>query len=201
MPRTTRAQETREQEAQLFELELVTIDIPVISVSPFLAHRFSEEAQQAIAAAQQGAHRTKKPPRDPEREFELCQYRLPDGRHGIPAAAFKRAVVRACPYVSGLPMTVAEGALQIPGTILPFTDHTEPVMQADRVVIGRKITSVAYRARYDHWELTVPVRFQANVISPERLVNLFEIAGFAVGVGDWRPQCHGSFGMFEVKKD
>ena len=192
---------TDEAEARLYELELATMEVPVVGVTPFLAHRFSEEAQRAIADNQSGSHRAKKAPRQPEREFALCQYRLPDGRHGIPAAALKRSLVRACSYVDGLAMTVAEGAMQVMGgAILPFDRHTELVMQADRVVIGRKITSVAYRARYDEWEITVPVRFQANVVSPERLVNLFEIAGFAVGVGDWRPQCHGSFGMFEVRK-
>jgi hypothetical protein len=188
-----------EQEARVFELRLATMEVPIVGVSPFLAHRFSEEAQEAIAVAQSGAHRGKKPPRAPEREFELAQYRTPDGRHGLPAAAFKRAVVAAVRYVDGLTMTKVEGALQIPGSILPFAEHSEPVMQADRVVIGRGTTSIAYRARYDEWSVQVPVRFQEDVISPEQLANLFQIAGFSVGVGDWRPACKGSFGMFRVE--
>jgi hypothetical protein len=187
-----------EREARVFELRLATMEVPVVGVSPFLAHRFSEEAQEAIAVAQSGAHRGKKPPRAPEREFDLAQYRTPDGRHGVPAAAFKRAVVAAVRYVEGLTMTKVEGALQIPGSILPFAEHSEPVMQADRVVIGRGTTSIAYRARYDQWSVDVPVRFQEDVISPEQLANLFQIAGFSVGVGDWRPACKGSFGMFQV---
>lgn len=188
-----------EQEARVFELRLATMEVPIIGVSPFLAHRFSEEAQESIAVAQSGAHRGKKPPRAPEREFELAQYRTPDDRHGVPAAAFKRAVVAAVRYVEGLTMTRVEGALQIPGSILPFAEHSEPVMQADRVVIGRGTTSIAYRARYDEWSVQVPVRFQEDVISPEQLANLFQIAGFSVGVGDWRPACKGSFGMFRVE--
>ena len=187
-----------EQEARVFELRLATMVVPIIGVSPFLAHRFSEEAQESIAVAQSGAHRGKKPPRAPENEFELAQYRTADGRHGLPAAAFKRAVVAAVRYVEGLTMTRVEGALQIPGSILPFAKHSEPAMQADRVVIGRGTTSIAYRARYDEWSVDVPVRFQEDVISPEQLVNLFQIAGFSVGVGDWRPSCKGSFGMFQV---
>jgi hypothetical protein len=35
----------------------------------------------------------------------------------------------------------------------------------------------------------------------KEIFNLFELAGFLVGVGDWRPQCNGSHGMFRVKRD
>ena len=41
---------TDEAEARLYELELATMEVPVVGVTPFLAHRFSEEAQRAIAA-------------------------------------------------------------------------------------------------------------------------------------------------------
>jgi hypothetical protein len=29
-------------------------------------------------------------------------------------------------------------------------------------------------------------------------VNLFNTAGFAIGVGEWRPQRDGSYGMFHI---
>jgi hypothetical protein len=44
-------------------------------------------------------------------------------------------VVAAVRYVEGLTMTRVEGALQIPGSILPFAKHSDPVMQASDVML------------------------------------------------------------------
>lgn len=33
----------------------------------------------------------------------------------------------------------------------------------------------------------------------EQIVNLFNVAGFACGVGEWRPSKDGSFGTFHVE--
>ena len=42
--------------------------------------------------------------------------------------------------------------------------------------------------------------YNENVLSMEQIVNLFNIAGFGAGVGEWRPgsKSGGSFGMFHV---
>lgn len=68
------------------------------------------------------------------------------------------------------------------------------------MVLNRKTTSIAYRACYEHWEADLPISYQENVITVEQLINILELAGYAVGVGAWRPQCRGQFGRFEIKK-
>jgi hypothetical protein len=42
------------------------------------------------------------------------------------------------------------------------------------------------------------VKHNANVMSAEQILNLFSTAGFAVGVGEWRPERDGQFGRFHV---
>ena len=42
------------------------------------------------------------------------------------------------------------------------------------------------------------VAFNANVLSAEQIVNLFNTGGFGIGVGEWRPQKDGPFGRFHV---
>ena len=42
------------------------------------------------------------------------------------------------------------------------------------------------------------VKFNAALLSAEQVVNLFQTAGFAVGIGDWRPERNGLFGRFHV---
>jgi hypothetical protein len=57
---------------------------------------------------------------------------------------------------------------------------------------------IRYRAEYPTWHTKVVVRFNANVLSPEQILNLLNTGGFAVGVGEWRPEKDGAYGMFHV---
>ena len=42
------------------------------------------------------------------------------------------------------------------------------------------------------------VRFNANVLSAEQIINLFNTAGFGVGIGEWRSEKDGQHGLFHV---
>ena len=73
-------------------------------------------------------------------------------------------------------------------------------MRSDTVVLARGITSIAYRPMFMPWEIEVPIVFNAGMIRDAQILNLFNIAGFAVGIGAWRPECNGSFGQFAIKE-
>jgi hypothetical protein len=57
-----------------------------------------------------------------------------------------------------------------------------------------------YRGEFSPWKATLTVKYNANLMSAEQVVNLFETAGFAVGVGEWRPERDGPYGRFHVAK-
>ena len=59
-------------------------------------------------------------------------------------------------------------------------------------------TDIRYRGEFREWSVDLDVQYNAAAVSPEQVVNLFNVAGFAVGVGEWRPEKNGSFGMFHV---
>lgn len=42
------------------------------------------------------------------------------------------------------------------------------------------------------------MRFNRNVLSAAQIVNLFNTAGFGVGIGEWRSEKDGHYGMFHV---
>jgi hypothetical protein len=42
-------------------------------------------------------------------------------------------------------------------------------------------------------------RSNASVLSADQITNLFNVAGFGVGIGEWRPQKNGSFGRLHVE--
>ena len=71
-------------------------------------------------------------------------------------------------------------------------------MREDMVRVGMGAADLRYRGEFTEWQADVPVRYNANAWSIEQLINVFNVAGFASGVGEWRPQKNGNFGMFKV---
>lgn len=183
----------------LYELNIAKIVVTVQGTSPLLVNRFPEAAIEQIEASQTGSARSKKAPRDPEKEWNATRYLDQQGRDCLPAAAFKESMVRAVSFIDGMPMTEARGAFFVDGDLIPLR-CSEPYCHRARVVLNRKTTSIAYRACYEHWEADLPISYQENVITVEQLINIIELAGYAVGVGAWRPQCRGQFGRYEIKK-
>jgi hypothetical protein len=74
----------------------------------------------------------------------------------------------------------------------------EPTMREDPVKIGMGTSDLRYRGEFFPWAARLQVRFNANVLSPAQILNLINTAGFAVGVGEWRPERGGQSGLFHV---
>jgi len=73
-------------------------------------------------------------------------------------------------------------------------------MREDMVRVGMGVADIRYRPQFDPWAAKVRIAFNAAAISPEQIANLLDIAGFGVGVGEWRPEKDGSFGRFHVSR-
>jgi hypothetical protein len=187
------------EQPALYGLKIGKVVVTIKGTSPLLVNRFPETAIDAIEAAQTGTARTKKAPRNPDKEFQNTRYLDHNGRDCLPAVAFKESMVRAVSYIDGMPMTEARGAFFVDGDLIPLR-CSEPYLHRSRVVLNRKTTSIAYRACYEEWEADLSISYQENVITVEQIINILELAGFAVGVGAWRPACKGQFGRFEIKK-
>ena len=165
-----------------------------------LVHRFHDI--DALGEKGQGKAQTVKPARNYEQEFNDARYVI-DGKDCYPADALKKAVVGACSFVDGVFKTHARGAF------FPLDEFFQilgpsPVMHRCVVWIGRgtsRVAMVRVRPLYRNWKMNIRMRYDANIISTEQLVFLFVQAGFSVGLGDWRPQKDGQFGMFEVERN
>jgi len=175
------------------------LKVTVIGDQPLLSHKFSERCKKAMLAKQQRRANGGKESRDPEMDFKASLYRVDgeDGEYGFPAAAFKKAMVSACRFVDGMAMTVARGALHVMGDIIPLA-YDELKMREDTVVLNGRTRDLRYRGEFRGWSAELTILYDASVVSAEQVGNLLNRAGFGVGVGDWRPEKNGSFGMFHV---
>lgn len=181
---------------ELPRLDLRMITITLVGDSSLICHAWSHKAKAAMLDKQMKRAKTGKAAKDPQQDFEDSLYRMPGGGYGFPAVAFKAAAVSACRFADGVKMTEARGAFHVLGELVPI--EGEPTMREDMVRIAMGTADIRHRGEFRRWRATLNVRFNASALSPDQIVNLFNVAGFGVGVGEWRPEKDGSYGMFHV---
>jgi len=182
---------------------IVTIE----GVTPLVVSQFGERAATMIADGQEQKAKQKKAARDPKAEFLDALYiisgdptkDLSKCKFGFPAGGIKKALVYAGRYTDQK-MTHLRGAINVVGDLLEINSPKLPTMRSDRVVLNRGKTSLAYRPNFYPWTIEVPVIFNRAVLSEEQLLNLFQNAGFSVGIGAWRTECNGIMGQFKIGK-
>lgn len=193
-------------------LKLETMHLPLMGDTPLIVHAWSEKAKKAMLGKQMKEAATAKSAKNPKQDFEGSLYRLDGGRYGFPSVAFKSAAVTACTSVSGITKIAARQAFRVVGepsvTRSAFNGSVmrndlvqiigpEPEMREDAVRI-QKTTDIRYRGQFWPWMVELEVLYNRNVLSVAQIVNLFNTAGFAVGIGEWRMEKSGEFGAFHV---
>ena len=79
-----------------------------------------------------------------------------------------------------------------------------PKMREDMVMVGgmSRSADLRYRAQFDEWEIRLVMVMNKNgKYSEAQLINLVNAGGFAVGIGEWRPEKDGQHGMYRLKLD
>jgi hypothetical protein len=180
------------------KINLQQIKLRIVGDSPLIVHAWSKKAKTQMLDKQMKKAKGAKEAKDPERDYQESMYRMEDGTTpAFPAVAFKSAAVDACSHIEGVTKVEARGAFHIIGDMIPIKG--KPSMREDMVRIGMGTADIRFRAEFRQWAVELHIRFNANVLSAEQVVNLFNTGGFAIGVGEWRPQTNGSFGMFHVE--
>lgn len=186
--------------------------LKIIGDTPLICHNWGIKAVQMIIDKQQKKATNGREVRDPFGEFCDSLYWLSErpenatmddilkGRFGFKTAAFKAAAIDAG-YQQGIltKKTTVRGAFYILG------EYTEivgtPEFRQDMVRIGMGIADIRYRSEFKTWSTTLHIRYNPRAISNEQIVNLMNYGGFAVGVGEWRPQKDGNYGTFHVANE
>lgn len=176
------------------QFDLRTIEATVIGTAPLICHRWSEKAKKQMLDKQMKKATKGKEAKDPEQDYRDSLYPHPDGGYGFPAVAFKAAMVRAGTY-QDMKMTFLRGAFHVLGELVAIDG--EPSMREDMVRVSTT-TDIRYRGQFADWKATIPIQYNAAAISAEQLASLLTVAGFSVGVGEWRPERNGQYGTFRL---
>jgi hypothetical protein len=195
------------------QIEQVTISPPnfqvgefqIVGVAPYVQLRFSQKAKESMKEnmrlGSQAKKGKKKPPRDFDDDFHQALHVSTDGWYGIPASAFRNAMISACRLV-GFQMTKAKLAVFIEADGFDAIDGTpmvkimgtpEPLESHVRNATG--VVDIRVRAIWREWKASLRVRYDADMFSPTDVANLLARVGQQVGVGEGRPDGKQSAGM------
>lgn len=178
-------------------LNLKQLNITIVGDSPLICHNWSEKAKKQMLGKQMKEAKTAKEAKDPEKDFQGSLYRDGDGDYAFPSTGLKSCAVDACSHVDGITKVLARGAFHVNGEFVKIRGDVGP--REDMVRIGMGTADIRYRGEFKEWEADLSIRYNANVLSAGQIINLFNTGGFAIGIGEWRPERNGSYGMFHVK--
>lgn len=182
---------------ELPRLDIQMARLRLVGDSALICHAWSEKAKRQMLDKQMKVAKQAQSAKSPEQDYIDSLYPHPEGGYGFPAVAFKAAAVDACSHIAGVTKVEARGAFHIVGDLVKIVG--EPSPREDMVRVGMGTADIRYRGEFKQWSAELLIRFNANVLSIAQLGNLFNTGGFAIGVGEWRPQRDGSFGMFHVE--
>jgi hypothetical protein len=182
-----------------------TAEFRIVGTAPYIQLRFSEKAMNAMREKMElGSQAAKKKARDArnfDEDFEQAKHISDEGWPGIPASAFRNAMISACRLV-GFKMTLAklsvfvlpDGFDKVDGVPLIKIDGTpEPHIMHARNATG--VCDLRVRAKFWPWSATVRVQYDADQFSATDAANLMNRVGTQVGIGEGRPDSKMSAGM------
>lgn len=178
---------------------------PIHGTAPLVQARFSEKAKQAMmakmAAGSTASKSRAKEPRNFDEDMRNAMHISEEGWQGIPAGAFRNAMISACRLV-GFKMTlaklsvfvVADGFDRIDGIpLIRFEGTPERHEMAARVGIDG--TDIRIRPMWRQWSAVVRVKYDADQFTLQDVTNLMQRVGMQVGIGEGRPDSRSSAGL------
>jgi hypothetical protein len=203
------AVDTKKPKAPVVVIKAPSMQTAVFNLrgtAPYVQARFTAKAMQAMMSKMQqdsAASRGKKKreARDFDADFHNAMHVSADGWCGIPAGAFRQAMVSACRLV-GFQMTLAKLSLFIAADGIDKVDGVPLVKivgtpeRIDMAVRNKARTpDIRVRPMWREWSARVVVSYDADQFSREDVANLMLRVGLQVGIGEGRPDSRDSTGL------
>ena len=212
---------TKQETIEIRPIEKEIIPMRIVGDSPLIVHAWSEKAKRMMLEAQMKTTKTKaKDIRNPMDDFIQSLYWLTEvpteatpeafdnalkngAKFGFPVGAIKLAANSAA-YRNGW----VKNQMGLRGAYFLKTDFGEmaeiqgcaPEMREDMVRIGMGSADIRYRGEFKNWFMDFDLEYNKNGdMTLEQIVNCINAGGYSVGIGEWRPEKDGQFGMFHIE--
>lgn len=196
---------TKSTVVQIAAPKLRTAEFKLIGTSPFVQLRFSQKAMNAMMDKMKGGSQSKskkvREARDFDDDFEQAMHKSTEGWVGIPAGAFRAAMISACRLV-GFKMTLAKLSVFVEADGIDAVDGV-PLVRLEgtpekNIMAVRNATGVAdirCRPMWKEWSIKLRVRYDEDQFSLSDISNLLSRVGQQVGLGEGRNDSRASAGL------
>lgn len=201
-------------------IQIKKATVHIVGDTPLIMHAWSEKAKREMLEKQMKVTKTKsRDAKNPVEDFIRSMYWLspmPEemtmeafeeaiakgARFGFPITAFKQAAISAA-YRMGW----AKDKMSMRGAFFIDGDENQmleiksdaPIMREDMVKVGMGTADIRYRGEFRNWSADINISFNENgQYSLEQIINIINAGGYVCGVGEWRPERDGQYGMFHV---
>lgn len=188
-----------------------TLKLKIIGESPLHVHRLGKKAKEELDNTAEGKKAKKRKPRNYQEEFMDSIY-FTDGKgnmvetpdkiiakthFGFPASGLKKAMVSAARHFSNITMTEMKQVFHVDGYMIEIEGKPELEEYWRRIGgrgAGTGTADRGIRAIFKKWSANVVITYIEDLITPESIANLLDMAGFCVGLGEDRPEKNGNKG-------
>ena len=194
-------------------IQIKKATVHIVGDTPLIMHAWSEKAKREMLEKQMKVTKTKSrdaknpvdwlSPMPEEMTMEAFEEAIANGaRFGFPITAFKQAAISAA-YRMGW----AKDKMSMRGAFFIDGDENQmleiksdaPIMREDMVKVGMGTADIRYRGEFRNWSADINISFNENgQYSLEQIINIINAGGYVCGVGEWRPERDGQYGMFHV---
>lgn len=201
-------------------IEVKRATVRIVGDTPLIMHAWSEKAKREMLEKQMKVTKTKaKAAKDPIEDFIRSMYWKTSMPTDMTQAGFERAIsegARFCFPVTAIKQAAISAAfrmgwakdkMSMRGAFFIDGDENQmieihsdpPVLREDMVKVGMGTADIRYRGEFRNWYADLVVSYNANgTYSLEQIVNIINAGGYACGIGEWRPERDGQYGMFHV---
>lgn len=93
--------------------------------------------------------------------------------------------------------------------VIPNVYHPEPMieinyeritMRTDMVKVGMGSADIRYRGQLEGWSAEFMISYNENGLHTlDKILSMLNAGGYVCGIGEWRPERDGQFGMYHVE--
>lgn len=204
-------------------IDIRKVSIRIVGDTPLIMHAWSEKAKREMLEKQMKVTKIKaRDAKNPVEDFIRSMYWLTEmpedmteagfekaiasgARFGFPVTAFKQAAISAAYRMGWTKDKMSmRGAFFIDGDANQMLEikGDAPIPREDMVKVGMGTADIRYRGEFRNWYADMVISYNANgQYTIEQIINVINAGGYVCGVGEWRPERDGQYGMFHVATD
>jgi len=194
-----------QQSVTIKALNWQNLAFKIEGTAPYVQHAFGQKAMQKMVETQQAGSTAKskkaREPKDFDAAYLNATHKSDEGWYGIPAPAFRAAMISACRLV-GFKMTLAKLAVFIQQDGFDPTDGTplvrmngKPEKHLGMVRNATGVVDIRCRPMWKKWDAMLRIGYDGDVFTQADIANLVSRVGAQVGIGEGRPDSKMSAGL------